>query len=104
MALHKPNDFMLDPCFCHICHQEIRQDQHGIEHSGHGQLKQTKDPRVPKLNDFIEGYTTIWLHPECATVLALRLAYDVMRIKPDKEQPMRVVDGLQALSKTHQAR
>jgi hypothetical protein len=104
MALHKPNDFMMDPCFCHICYQEIRQDQHGIEHSGHGQLSQTKDPRIPKIDGYIEGYATIWLHPECATVLALRLAYDVMRIKSDKTQPMRVVDGLQALSKTHQAR
>ena len=104
MALYTPNDFMMDPCRCHICHQEVREDQHGIEHSGHGQLSQSTDPRVPTNARHIEGYATIWLHPECATVLMLRLANDVMRVKPDKNQPQRVVDALQAIAKVNQAR
>jgi hypothetical protein len=51
-----------------------------------------------------EGYTTLWFHPECATVLALRLAHDVVRIKSDKDQPKRVVDELQDLAKVNQVR
>lgn len=104
MALHQPNNFLLDPCFCHICGQEIRQDQHGIEHSGHGQMVRSSDPRFAQLYDAVYGDTVIWFHPECATVMVLRLAHDVMKIKTADDQPMRVVDGLQALAKTNQAR
>jgi hypothetical protein len=104
MALHTPNNFVLQPCFCHICYEEVRNDQHGIEHSGHGQMTQTRDPRFGPLHDFVEGHMTLWFHPECATVMALRLSHDVMRIKGAKDQPKRVVDGLQALAKVNLAR
>jgi hypothetical protein len=36
--------------------------------------------------------------------MALRLAHDVMKIKMDKDQPMRVVDALKSVSKINQAR
>ena len=104
MALHTPNNFLLDPCFCHICYEEIREDQHGIEHSGHGQLTQSKDPRMAHIKNYVEGYVSIWFHPECAAIMALRLSHDVMRIKNAEDQPKRVVDGLQALAKVNLAR
>jgi hypothetical protein len=59
---------------------------------------------VANIHDHIEGYVSLWFHPECATIMALRLAHDVMRIKTVKDQPMRVVDGLKAISKVNQAR
>jgi hypothetical protein len=95
---------MLNPCFCHICHGEIREDQNGIEHSGHGQLTQSRDPRLAQLHDLVEGYVTVWFHPECATVMALRLAADVMKIKTESTQPKRVVDELKDLAKLNQFR
>jgi hypothetical protein len=104
MGLQTPNDFNMTPCKCHICHGDIREDQHAIEHAGEGQLSQSKDPRFNKIFDLVAGYTTLWFHPECATVMALRLAHDVMRIKNIKDQPARVVDGLRALSQVNQAR
>jgi hypothetical protein len=67
-------------------------------------LTQTKDPRLLHLHDRVEGYVSLWFHPECATVMALRLAHDVMKIKMDKDQPMRVVDALKSVSKINQAR
>lgn len=104
MGLQTPHEFNMTPCKCHICHGDIREDQHAIEHSGHGVITQSKDPRLARLHDYVEGYTTLWFHPECATVMALRLAHDVMKIKNVKDQPARVVDGLQALSKVNQVR
>lgn len=90
MSLHTPDQHMMHSCKCHICREEIRLNQNAIEHSGHGQCSES--------GNLVEGYTTIWMHPECATVLALRLAHDVMKIKSDKDQPKRVVDELQALA------
>lgn len=104
MALHTPNDFTLEPTFCHICNQEVRDDQFGIEHSGHGVITQTNDPRFKKLHDYVEGYTSVWFHPECATVMAMRLIHDVMEVRPLQGQPERVVTSLQAISKVNQAR
>ena len=104
MSVHAPNDFTLSPCKCHICHGDIREDQYAIEHSSHGMLTQTKDPRLLHLHDRVEGYVSLWFHPECATVMALRLAHDVMKIKMDKDQPARVVDSLKAVSRVNQAR
>ena len=103
MALHPPNEFTQTPCKCHICHQEIREDQYAIEHSDHGVLSQSTDPRVANVHDHIEGYVSLWFHPECATVMALRLAHDVMRVKNATNQPARVVDSLRAISKVNQA-
>ena len=104
MALQEPNDFTLTPTRCHVCHGDIREDHYAIDHSGDGVLSQSKDPRLANLHDRVEGYVTLWLHPECATVMALRLAHDVMRAKNGKDQPMRVVDELRAISKVNQAR
>ena len=97
MSLHAPNEFMMTPTRCHICGGEIREDQNAIEHSGHGQMSQSRTTHI-------DGYVSVWFHPECATVMALRLAHDVMRIKGAKEQPKRVVDELQDLAKVNQVR
>jgi hypothetical protein len=104
MGLQLPNEFNMTPCKCHICRGDIREDQHAIEHGGEGQMSQSKDPRFAKVFDWVEGYTTLWFHPECATVMALRLAHDVMKVKNVQDQPARVVDGLRALSQVNQAR
>jgi len=104
MAIHAPNEFTMTPCKCHICRQEIREDQYAIEHSGQGVMSQSKDPRFKALHDRIEGFTALWFHPECATVMALRLAHDVVRVPMAPDQPMRVVDALQSVSKINQAR
>jgi len=104
MGLQQPNEYNMTPCLCHICHEDIREDQHGIEHSGEGQMSQTKDPRFHQLmkNASVRGHTTLWFHPECATVMALRLAHDVMRIKNVEGQPRRVVDELRAMTLVNQ--
>ena len=61
--------------------------ERGFEVTVLDNLSTGKKKLVPKDARYIEGYATIWLHPECATVLMLRLANDVMRVKPDKNQP-----------------
>jgi hypothetical protein len=106
MGLQTPNEFQMTPCKCHICYEDIREDQHAIEHAGEGQLSQTKDPRIQEIlkEAWVDGFTTLWFHPECATVMALRLAHDVMKIKNVKDQPRRVVDGLQDLAKVNQVK
>ena len=104
MGLQTPNQYNMTPGKCHICHGDVREDQYAVEHSSHGMLTQTKDPRLLHLHDHIEGYVSLWFHPECATVMALRLAHDVMRIRMAPDQPMRVVDALKSVSKINQAR
>lgn len=104
MALQTPNDFNMTPCACHICHGEITEDQYAVEHSGHGQMTQSKDPRFSQMFDLVQGYTTIWLHPECATVLMLRLANDVMRVKHEDKTTRRVVDVLQDVARVNQVK
>ena len=104
MALHEPNNFQGTPCCCHICYGEIRDDQFAIEHSGEGLLSQTTNPSVARLDERLTGYVALWFHPECATVMAVRLAHDVMRAKHKDGLPMRVVDGLKSISKINQAR
>jgi transcription antitermination factor NusG len=74
------------PCKCHICYKDIDEQHYAIEHSGHGQMMQEK---------LLESYVTVWMHPECATIMMLRLAHDVMRIRNTPNQPRRVVDLLQ---------
>ena len=96
MSLYKPNEFMMKPTKCHICDQEVREDQHGIEHTGHGQMTNEKQ--------WSEGFVAVWFHPECAIVMAMRLSHDVMRVKMDETQPRRVVDALQDLAKVNQVR
>lgn len=97
MSLHTPNEFMMQPCKCHVCYSLIREDQPAVEHSGHGQYIHREDSEERSRH---EGYVTIWMHVECATVLALRVASDVMRVRP-KDGLRRVVDTLQDTAKKH---
>jgi hypothetical protein len=92
MALHTPNEFMMYPCKCHVCFKEVTEQENAIEHSGHGQSVRAEDPGIK------EGYVTVWFHPECATVMMLRLANDVMRINTTATQP-RVAEALRNLVK-----
>jgi len=94
MALHIPNNFMMTPCKCFVCYEDINEQQHAIEHSGHGQMGAK--------NTILEGFVSVWMHPECATVVALRLAHDVMKIKNMPDQPRRIVDELQTIAKHNQ--
>ena len=94
MALHIPNNFMLTPCKCHVCYKDIDEQQHAIEHTGHGQMGGR--------NTILEGLVSVWMHPACATIVALRLAHDVMKIKNMPDQPRRIVDELQTLAKPNQ--
>ena len=94
MALHTPKNFTMTPCKCHVCYKDIDEQQHAIEHSGHGQMGDT--------STILEGYVSFWMHPECATVVALRLAHDVMKIKNMPNQPRRIVDELQTIAKHNQ--
>lgn len=103
MGLQTPNEFDMTPGKCHICHGDIREDQHAVEHMGDGILIESKANKS-NLYSSTGGTVALWFHPECATVMALRLAHDVMRIKNEKDQPMRVVDALQSVSKINQAR
>lgn len=105
MSLMPANNFTIEPASkCHICYGEIREDQDAVEHSGQGVLTQTKDPRLNAVHEHAEGYVNIWMHPECAVVLSLRIMHDVMQAKNDKDKPMRVVDILKSVSKVNQAR
>ena len=96
MSLYKPNEFMMRPTKCHICGEDVREDQHGIEHSGYGQMTGP--------GNLQEGFVAVWFHPECAIVMSMRLSHDVMRVKMDATQPRRVVDALQDLAKVNQVR
>lgn len=103
MGLQTPNEFNLTPGKCHVCHGDIREDQHAVEHMGDGTLLVSKTDK-DKLYNTLDGTVSLWFHPECATIMALRLAHDVMRVKTIEGQPARVVDSLKAISKINQAR
>jgi len=92
MSLHTPHNFTMFPCKCHVCYGDITEQQNAIEHSGNGRMTQSKD---------LDGHVAIWLHPECATIMALRLAYDVMKIENMLDQPRRVVDTLKITAKNN---
>jgi hypothetical protein len=106
MSLMEAGHFTMRPARkCHICYGEIREDQDAVEHSGDGILTQSKDPRLGGLlQTRVEGSVNIWMHPECAVVLSMRLMHDVMKAKNTPDKPMRVVDTLQSVSKINQAR
>jgi hypothetical protein len=70
---------------CHVCSKDFKQEDKIIEHTG-------QVFRFP----LTEGLGCIVLHEECATVLILRLAADVMRV----DKVPRVVDKL-ALIREH---
>jgi hypothetical protein len=106
MSLMDAGHFTMHPASkCHICYGDIREDQDMVEHSGDGMLTQSKDPRLGGLlQTRVEGLVNIWMHPECAVVLSMRLMHDVMKVKNTPDKPMRVVDTLKSVSKINQAR
>ena len=105
MSLMEANHFTMHPASkCHICYGDIREDQDMVEHSGDGVLTQSNDPRVVGLQTRVEGQVHIWMHPECAVVLSLRIMHDVMGAKNGTDKPMRVVDTLKSVSKINQVR
>ena len=106
MSLMEANHFTMNPASkCHVCYGDIREDQDMVEHSGDGLLTQSKDPRLGGLlQTRVEGSVNIWMHPECAVVLSMRLMHDVMKAKSGKDKPMRVVDTLKSVSQINQAR
>jgi hypothetical protein len=106
MGLMEAGHFTMHPASkCHVCYGDIREDQDAVEHSGDGILTQSKDPRLGGLlQTRVEGSVNIWMHPECAVVLSMRLMHDVMKAKNTPDKPMRVVDTLQSVSKINQAR
>ena len=106
MSLMEANHFTMNPASkCHVCYGDIREDQDMVEHSGDGILTQSKDPRLGGLlQTRVEGSVNIWMHPECAVVLSMRLMHDVMKVKSGKDKPLRVVDTLKSVSQINQAR
>jgi len=105
MSLMEANNFTMYPASkCHVCYGDIREDQDTVEHSGDGVLTQSNDPRVVGLQTRVEGQVHIWMHPECAVILSLRIMHDVMEAKSGKNKPMRVVDTLKSVSKINQVR
>ena len=106
MSLMEAGHFTMNPASkCHVCYGDIREDQDMVEHSGDGILTQSKDPRLGGLlQTRVEGSVNIWMHPECAVVLSMRLMHDVMKAKNGKDKPMRVVDTLRSVSKINQVR
>ena len=98
MSLMEADNFtMLHAGKCHVCHGPIREDQDAIEHSGEGVSYRTG-------GNYSECGVSIWMHPECAVVLGMRLMHDVMQIKSNKDKPMRVVSTLQSVSRINQVR
>lgn len=89
--LHTRNEFMMVPCACHVCGRPVKESENGIEHSGTGQYQEGE-------RNLKTTYVSIWLHPECATVLMLRIAKDIMQIRHNDPQK-RVVDVLQDQAK-----
>lgn len=75
---------------CHVCGKDIRQHHPAVAHDG---TVYVDDSRV-SFGGYSQG--TLHLHTECATILILRLAADVMRQKPSSEDlvPHRVVESL----------
>lgn len=98
MSLMEANNFtMLHANQCHVCHGDIREDQDMVEHSGAGVAYRTGGHAT-------ESSVSIWMHPECAVILSLRIMHDVMKAKSGKDKPMRVVDTLKSVSQINQAR
>jgi hypothetical protein len=75
---------------CHVCGKEIRHHHPAVTHDGTFYV----DDRTAGYKG--DAYGALHLHTECATILILRLAADVMRQKPSSEDlvPHRVVESL----------
>jgi hypothetical protein len=77
---------------CHVCSAKFKDTDVVVEHSGAGML-------VISGQEHNAG-GSIALHPECATILAMRLLSDVMDIRTGPE--MRVVDALRNIRDAYQ--
>lgn len=84
---------------CHVCHQDFKDADQAVHHSGHVAMAlkarmQSAQNNADLLRVF-EGDGGITMHEECATILAMRLLHDVMthRTHDDRDDP-RVVDTL----------
>jgi len=75
---------------CHVCERNFVDDDVVVEHSG---IIEELDPNETKATPV---YGSITLHQECATILAMRLLYDVMDIHHTPES-IRVVDSLKQI-------
>ena len=76
---------------CHVCGQNTKENNI-IEHTGHI----SRFPNSPS-ETLTEGLGDIVLHEECATILILRLAADVMNVN---RKDARMVDKLAAIRKS----
>jgi hypothetical protein len=95
MTALKSNQLSLgNATLCHVCHKPVDVTDFAVEHDGHvGIRNQTFSA---------EGYGHIFMHAECATVLAMRLINDVMSQKENTVQtPLRVVDLLNKVRKAN---
>jgi hypothetical protein len=89
MSFLQPNDTLYScPATCHVCGEPLRSCDSAVVHDG--------DVR-PARSD-TTAYGSIGLHTECATILAMRLMYDVMDHKGAEHEP-RVVLSLSRIRK-----
>lgn len=72
--------------YCHVCGDRLQQHQPAVVHDGNVYVH---DTNVDYKGD---AYGSLHLHAECATILMLRLAADVMR--QSHTTPNRVVESL----------
>lgn len=79
---------------CHVCGDRLQQHQPAVMHWGKVYVHDTK------VDYEGEAYGGLHLHAECATILLLRLAADVMRQSPTT--PNRVVESLAKVRKESQ--
>ena len=84
MSLLQPNDIHPSyPDTCHVCGKPLRACDSAVVHDGW----------VRPVHHEISSDGSIGLHVECATILAMRLLYDVMDHKGSAHEP-RVVMSL----------
>lgn len=78
---------------CHVCGERFTKDHDvAVDHSGAAMVHINGQET--------NGHGSIVMHPECATILAMRLIHDVMDIRNSPE--MRVVDTLRTVRDTYQ--
>lgn len=78
---------------CHVCSERFTTGHdHVIDHSG--------ATMVHIDGQEVNGRGSIVMHPECATILAMRILHDVMDIRSGPE--MRVVDALRNVRDAYQ--
>ena len=77
---------------CHVCYVKFEDGDAIVEHGGAAMVH----------NDDVEtnGNGSIVLHPECATLLAMRMLHDVMNTRNSPH--MRVVDALRNIREAYE--